>query len=162
MMIRLRKLFRDRRGTAVLELALVAPVLAVFVIGIADISTAFSRKLELEQAAQRAVEKIMQTTGEDTAEGTIKTEAVCQFNGVNEDGTCKTTPIDTDDVTVTYRLECDGVVTDYTLDCAEGETEARYIMAEVDAVYTPMFPIHFATSDDGKYHLRARAGVRVQ
>ena len=33
-------------------------------IGIVDMSNAFSRKLTLEQGAQRAIEKIMQTTQE--------------------------------------------------------------------------------------------------
>ena len=45
-----------------IELALVAPVLALMVIGIVDMSNAFSRKLALEQGAQRASRKIMQTT----------------------------------------------------------------------------------------------------
>ena len=60
------KLFRDARGAAVIEMALIAPVLALGVIGIVDISNAYSRKLALEQGAQRAVEKIMQTTSYTT------------------------------------------------------------------------------------------------
>src|SRR3982751_6612551 len=100
------RLARDDRGAAVIELALVAPVLALMVIGIVDLSNAFSSKLALEQGAQRAIEKIMQTTEDETVEGTLKTEAVCQVNGTNADGTCKTSPITTANVTVTYRLEC--------------------------------------------------------
>ena len=57
------RLLRDERGAAVIELALVAPVLALMVIGIVDISNAYSRKLALEQGAQRAIEKIMQHHG---------------------------------------------------------------------------------------------------
>jgi len=56
------KLFRNDRGAAIIELALVAPVLALMTIGIVDMSNAYSRKLGLEQGAQRAIEKIMQTT----------------------------------------------------------------------------------------------------
>ena len=48
----------------------------------------------------------MQTTEIDTVEGTLKTEAVCQVNGLAGDGTCNTSPITASDVTVTYRLEC--------------------------------------------------------
>ena len=65
------------------------------VVGIVDMSNAFSRKLALEQGAQRAIEKIMQTTADDTVEDTFKNEAVCQVNGTNADGTCKTSPITT-------------------------------------------------------------------
>ena len=54
----------------------------------------------------RAIERIMQTTANDTVEGTLKTEVVCQVNGTNTDGTCKTSPITTGNVTVNYRLEC--------------------------------------------------------
>jgi Flp pilus assembly protein TadG len=176
MTMRRFNLASDKRGAAIIELALVAPVLAVMTIGIVDMSNAFSRKLALEQGAQRAIEKIMQTTEVDTVEGTLKTEAVCQVNGTNTDGTCKTTPITTANVTVTYRLECtdgagaisaqtntDSTVFDsYT--CASGTTrEARYIEVNVTDKYTPMFPVHFASyNGDGTYHMSATAGMRTQ
>ena len=71
MMRFLRKLARNRSGTATIELALCAPILATMVIGVSDISIAYGKKLELEQAAQRAMEKVMQTTGEDTLEPSL-------------------------------------------------------------------------------------------
>lgn len=170
-----RRLAADDRGVAVLELALVAPVIALLIIGITDLSTAYSRKLALEQGAQRAIEKIMQTTDDTTVEATLKTEAVCQVNGTNADGTCKTSPITTANVTVTYRLECTlgGVTTTQTntdpvafdaLTCATSATEARYITVDVTDKYTPKFPIHFAGfySADGTYHMSASAGMRTQ
>ena len=92
-MARKIRLVADEAGAAVIELALVAPVLALMTIGVVDISNAYGRKLALEQGAQRAIEKVMQTTGSTTVETTLKTEAVCQVNGMNEDGTCKTSPI---------------------------------------------------------------------
>lgn len=166
----------DVRGAAVIELALIAPVLALTVIGIVDMSNAYSRKLALEQGAQRAIEKIMQTTGQTTVEGTLATEAVCQVNGVAADGTCNTSPITSSDVTVTYRLECtdsSGTVTVQTandattyngLSCSGVATEARYIQVALTDKYYPMFPIHFAsfTASDGSYHLGAVAGMRIK
>ena len=95
----------DERGAAVIELAMVAPMLALMTIGVVDLSNAYSRKLALEQGAQRAIEKVMQTTELDTVENTLKTEAVCQVNGM-ENGVCKMSPISANNVTVTYRLEC--------------------------------------------------------
>jgi Flp pilus assembly protein TadG len=157
----LKQLARDRSGSATIELALCAPFLAMMVIGVSDISMAYGKKLELEQAAQRAMEKVMQTTGETTPEDTIKTEAVCQYNGTDSDGVCLTSPITTDNVTVTYSLKCDGVVTNYSLDCAPSQLEIRYINATVTDNYTPMFDLHFGTESDGTYHLSGQAGVRV-
>src|SRR3954466_177740 len=93
------RLLKSERGAAVIELALVAPILALLTIGMVDLSNAYSRKLALEQGAQRAVEKIMQTTEDTTVEDTLTTEAVCQVNGMNVDGTCKTSPITSSNVT---------------------------------------------------------------
>ncbi len=142
----------DDRGAAVIELALLAPILALMTIGIIDVSQAFGRKLALEQAAQRAVEKVMQTTGNTTPEGTIKAEAASQA-GISQD-----------DVTVVYRLECNGTAeADFNTECDPAETEARYLMVTVAGSYTPMFPTHyFGSSADGIFHMSATAGVRTQ
>lgn len=102
----LKALHTAEDGAALIELAFVAPILAVLAAGVIDLSTAYSRKLALEQGAQRAIEKIMQTTDDDTVEGTLVAEAVCQVNGMKEDGTCNTTPITAANVTVTYKRTC--------------------------------------------------------
>ena len=157
------KLGREEGGAATIELALVAPFLATLCVGVADISIAYGKKLELEQGAQRAIEKVMQTTGEDSVEDAIKKEAVCQINGQNEDGTCAEGAIEADDVDVTYRLECNGSVqTSYDLECPTGQVETRYISVTVVDDYTPMFPIKFGVGADGNYNLSTTAGVRVK
>src|SRR3954451_15381387 len=164
------KLFRNDRGAAIIELALVAPVLALMTIGIVDMSNAYSRKLGLEQGAQRAIEKIMQTTQDETVDDTLKAEAVCQVNGTNTDGSCKTSPITTSNVTVAHRLECidsGGTVTvhtDPTVDCTTGQKQRTYISVTVTDNYAPMFPIHFArlNSSDHTYPLSETAGMRTQ
>jgi Flp pilus assembly protein TadG len=173
----LHKLCADAKGAAVVELALVAPVLALMVVGVVDMSNAFSRKLGLEQGAQRAIEKILQTTEDATVEATLSTEVICQVNGTNVDGTCKTSPLTASNVTVTYRLECKaagGAISAQTstdpvafdaLICAVGTvSEARYIQVAVTDKYTPMFPVHFGgfNTADGTYHLSATAGMRTQ
>lgn len=162
MIRRLARLAREESGAVIIELAMVAPILALMVVGVADISTAYGKKLELEQAAQRAIEKVAQTTGENTPEDEIKEEAMCQYNGTESDGDCETDGISADDVTVTYSLTCDGVAQAYTTDCAGTAVEVRYIEAAIEDIYEPMFPIRFGTESDGTYHLRGTAGVRVQ
>jgi Flp pilus assembly protein TadG len=171
-----RECVTNECGAAIVELAIVAPMLALLTIGVVDMSNAFSCKLALEQGAQRAIEKIMQTTGDDTVEGTLATEAVCQVNGTNADGTCKATRITKSNVTVSFRLEClnsAGTIsaqtsTDATafdaFTCGSGTVkQARYIQVAITDRYTPMFPIHFsAINGDGTYHISATAGMRTQ
>lgn len=151
MMVRkLFRLARDTRGAAIVEMAMVAPLIATMVVGVVDLSNAFGRKLKLEQASQRAIEKIMNTTADTTVEATLKSEAAEQA-GV---------PIS--NVTVNYRLECNGTVTSAT-DCAAGETASEWISVEVVDTYTPLFPLHLAgINADGTYHIKSTAGMRIQ
>jgi Flp pilus assembly protein TadG len=165
---KLRRLFQSEAGTAMLELAIAAPVLALLIVGISDISIAYGRKLEIEQAAQRAMEKVMQTTGADTPADTIKREACIQINGSLETtvngvttSTCAPGRISLANVTTQYTLTCNGVPKSYTADCTTGQIEVRYITATVTDTYTPMFPIDWGTGTDGVYQLSATAGVRV-
>jgi len=171
-----RKLGADEQGAAIIELALIAPIFALMAIGVVDMSNAYSRKLALEQGAQRAIEKIMQTTETNTVETTLTTEAVCQVNGLNADGTCKTSPITASNVTVTYRLECKdatgsivstSTTTDSTafdaLFCDPSQKEQRYLEVRLTDTYFPLFPIHFLSFDSGTngYPLSATAGMRT-
>jgi len=152
MMNTFSRLRSDTRGVAVIELALIAPVLAIMVVGIIDMSNGINRKLQLEQAAQRSLEMILQTTGNDTAEAAITAQVVQQAG------------VDAEDVVVERRLECDGtVVADVTAQCPPPQTEARYITVTVTDTYAPMFRLRFAGLDaDGTYHIGAKAGMRTQ
>ncbi|WP_309602359.1 pilus assembly protein [Sphingomonas sp.] len=161
-MKRLITLIRDQRGAAMIELAFVAPVIALMTVGVVDLSNGFGTKLRVEQAAQRSIEKVMQTTGVLTVENTIAAEAVCQYNGTNADGSCKTSPLTTANVTVTHRLECDNVVS-AAADCTGTQKESRWIQVVVATTYTPMFPLHFSGIDaNGKYNIQSTAGMRTQ
>lgn len=158
----IRTLAAEERGAAIIELAIVAPVLALMTIGVVDLSNGFSRKLQLEQGAQRAIEKVMQTTGVLSVENTIKNEVVCQVNGTNADGTCKTSPITTDNVTVTHRVECNGAL-EADGDCEDDQTESVWIKVEVWSEYKPLFPMKFSGVEaNGKYKIVSTSGMRTQ
>ena len=148
----IRALFGHERGSATIELALIAPVLGMMVVGMVDLSNAYGRKLQLEQATQRAVEKVMQTTLEDTVEAVIKGEAAAQAN------------IPVADVTVVYQLECNEVKqASYDDECPSGQRESRYILVTATAKYTPHFDLHFTgINADGTYHLSSTSGMRTQ
>lgn len=179
----LLKLLTDKGGAAVIEMALIAPVFALGVIGIVDMSNAYSRKLALEQGVQRAVEKIANTTEDASVETTLANEVKCQVNGFTTSSTtvngvttttttCNTSA--TQNITVTWRLDCgtgNGSTSQTTIvpatydtwvaNCAS--TKVGYVQVAVTDKYSPLFPIHFAsfTSSDSTYHIAATAGVRT-
>ena len=74
-MIRFARLARDDRGASIVELALVVPIMGSLLIGMVDLSRAYSHKLKLEQAAQRAIEKIQQYQTSTSTYGTLQSEA---------------------------------------------------------------------------------------
>ena len=55
--VSLSRLRNDKRGAAIIELGLAAPILATMLIGMVDLGRGYSMKLQLEQAAQRAIER---------------------------------------------------------------------------------------------------------
>ena len=179
------RLLADYRGAAVIEMALIAPVLALGVIGIVDVSNAYSRKLALEQGVQRAVEKIMNTTENASVESTLANEVKCQVNGsttatttsggvTTTTTTCNTSA--TQNISVSWRLDCTtsgttvstSTTNSATYDalvagCTSPSTKAGYVQVTVTDKYSPLFPIHFAAfnTSDSTYHIAATAGVRT-
>lgn len=158
LLARLRNLLRDSRGVAVIELALAAPVFLIMVAGVADLSSAYSRKLALEQAAQRSIEKIMQTSAETTPDQVLLAEAIAQAGG----------GLTADDVAIRYSLYCFGNdggsrQLDYNAECDEGQSSAHYLEVQVSDEYDPILPIHFGpTTADGKMPVNATAGMRIE
>lgn len=159
----LGKLKRDQRGATIIELALAAPFLAAMVIGMSDLSRGYSEKLEIEQVAQRAIEKAMQgMQGDDSTDifKTLRSEAAAAA-GVPESA-----------VTVRYWLECNGVSQntspssmekDYEKVCPSGQVYARYLNVRIAKSYSPMFSTKWAGANaDGTYTLIGEAGLRVQ
>ena len=75
-MTRNRKpLAQDESGASIIEMALLLPFLASMVVGVADISRAYSAKLKLEQAAYRSIEKVQQYRDTSSTFSTISAEA---------------------------------------------------------------------------------------
>ncbi|QNN64101.1 pilus assembly protein [Sphingomonas rhizophila] len=95
-MSRFRNLLRDDRGASIIELAFVAPIFATMLVGMTDLSRGFSAKLQLTQAAQRSIEKVMQTSFQTGAVDTLKAEAASAAG------------VDASAVTIDYWLQCNG------------------------------------------------------
>ena len=146
-----RNLRRDQRGIAIIEMALVAPILALVVVGMVDVSNGYSKKLQLEQAAQRTIERAQQTVISSTMGETLKAE------GAEAAG------VDPSKVKVEWWLECSGLrANDYDAPCARGETPARYLNVSIEDDYKPVFALGFAGATNGVYAITGKAGVRTQ
>lgn len=151
MMKLFRRIAKDERGLAIIEMAMVAPVLAVIVVGMIDISNGYSKKLQLEQAAQRTIERAQQNVISSTMRDTLKAEAA------------EAAGVDPNQVTVDSWLECGGSrALDYDMVCPEGEPYARYLNVSIQDSYKPIFALRFAGAKDGVYVITGNAGVRTQ
>ena len=152
-----RNLLRDAAGSTVVEMAMVAPFLALMLVGMVDLSRAYGSKLALEQAAQRTIEKVAQgqiaESDADDFKAALKTEAATAA-GVAESA-----------VTPDVWLECEGARKDFnTGACDADESFARYASVDITKKYTPLFSVKkFAGANaDGTYTIRGEAGVRLQ
>ena len=154
-MVSLIRLIRDQRGTSVIELAIAAPILSVFLIGMVDLSRAYSAKLQVEQAAQRTIEKVQRngfTLGDQTS---LQTEA-------------ETAAGTGSSATVVATLECTssgGTVTvkAYNQTCTgSGDTFARYLRVQITKPYSPFFRMRFGVAANANYTLHGNAALRVQ
>jgi len=145
-------LARHEQGAAVIELALAMPFLALLVIGMVQLSNGYSTKLQVEQVAQRVVEK-WQGSGFDTTQtATYQSEAAAAAG------------IATSAVTVDYWLECNGTrQASYSSTCSSGQTYARYASIDIQKSYTPMFSLTaFSGASGDSYTIHGRAGLRFQ
>lgn len=159
MSCRIHRLARDENGAALIEMALLLPVMSTLIIGVADISRAYSQKLLLEQAAYRAIEKVQQYQATESTYNTLKNEVVAAANAAGF------TDVTTSNVTIDYWLECNGTrQSSYDTTCSSGQAYARWVTVDVTHNFTPMFASSKwpGSNSDGTYTLHGRAGLRTQ
>ena len=152
-------LAQDERGASIIEMAMAMPVLASLLIGMVDISRAYSAKLQLEQAANRAIEKVQQYQASESTYTTLQTEAgdaarAAGFSNVADS-----------DVVIDYWLECNGTrAANYDSNCSSGQTYARWVTVDIPGTFTPMFSSRRwpGANTDGSFTLHGKAGLRTQ
>lgn len=170
----LSRLARDARGTSVIELAVIAPLMTLVTMGIVDLSNGYLRRLELTQAVDRTIAKIAARNFEIP-----KDAAGPDFSAYKADAAAAA-GVEQAAVTVVAWLECDGVEQDDfegtcpKKDSAGCEAEspppeadcwpilARYIQVRIDAPFKPMFGAVISPRADGTVPLYAEAAVRIQ
>jgi hypothetical protein len=171
----LSSLRTDERGTSVIELAIVAPVLAFLTMGIVDLSTGYGRRMEITEAVNRTIEKVAAKNFEVPG-----TAVAPDFTYIKNDA-AEAAGVDPDAVTVTRWLECDGEEQDdfngtCPMDPTRSECQvespdpalgcapviARYLQVRIDTSFKPSFATILAPRPDGTYPLFAEAAVRIQ
>ncbi len=146
------QLRRDHRGTAVMELALVAPIFATMLIGMVDIGRGYSMKLRLEQAAQRSIEKVMNGQADRSSAAALKSEAAT------------VAAVPESDVTVDFWLECDNArQSSYDSVCSTSAVSRRYLTVQINKTFTPMFSAKWlGANSNGTFTVIGKTGVRTQ
>lgn len=163
MKLEILKLRDCERGASVIEMALVSPFLAALILGTVDLSRAYSDRLQLEQAAQRTVEKVEQQ----------RTVATDYSSLANEAATAAGITATSSNPSVNQWLECssDGGATwtsqganSISSQCPNGtDIPARYVTIQIRKNFTPIVRTQYlGTNADGTYTLTAQAGIRVQ
>jgi Flp pilus assembly protein TadG len=157
---RLRPLLRREDGTAVLELGLAIPVVFVLLLGMIDLARGYSIKLQLEQVAQRSVEKVMNGMADRTQLAAIKAEAATAA-GVAQSA-----------VTTNAWLECSSGTgtptyynypTDDDQPCPNGQTSRRYLKVTIVKTFSPIFSFQWSGANaDGTYTITGANAVRTQ
>ena len=158
-MMSITRLARDDRGASIVELALVAPILASLLIGMVDLSRAYSHKLLLEQAAQRSIEKVQQYQASSSTADLLKAETVA---AAKDAGFASTTVAD---VTVDFWLECNGTrAADYNTVCPDGQTYGRWVSIDLQGTFSPMFRSRRwpGANTNGTFTLHGKSGMRTQ
>ena len=152
------------RGAAVIELALAAPFLAALVIGMTDLARGYSTKLQIEQAAQRTVEKIEQQKSVATSyNSTLSTEATSAMTDAGYSSGNTITP--------DSWLECSSNGTSWTRQsdfngsCPNAtDISARYVSVRISRSFTPMFRSRHwpGANSSGSFTVSGYAEVRIQ
>jgi Flp pilus assembly protein TadG len=168
MRIALSRLAREQRGAAIIELAFAAPFLAALVIGMTDLARGYSTKLQIEQAAQRTVERIEQQKSVSTTSynSTLTAEATSAMADAGF-----TSGSGNQQITADSWLECSSNGTtwtrqpDFSGDCPNAsDITARYISVRISRDFSPMFRSRHwpGATSSGNFRVSGFAEVRIQ
>jgi len=164
-MRKIASLYSDEGGASIIEMALILPVFTTMLLGMVDISRAYSAELQLEQSGYRAIEKVQQYQATEDTYTTLKNEAVSAANAAGF------TDVTTSNVTVDYWPECDGVRqgngtpgNGYDTTCSTGQRYGRWVNVSLTHKFKPLFASNIwpGSNSDGTYTLHASAGLRTQ
>ena len=121
-----RSVSRDERGVTFVEFGFLAPILAVLVAGIVDLSMGLSHRFSLQQAVNRSLEVVQANRPQMSSD-----ESDVDYTYLATE-TATAAGVPASKVTLTKWCECDGVKqSSYTGSCTDGAELARYVQIRV-------------------------------
>lgn len=125
-MMRLAALLGRRDGAAATEIALLFPVVATILLGAVDVANGFAARLEAEQAAQRAIERVLVPGATTPDFAALAAEARTAYGKPVISAVAESW------------LECNGVrQSTYDMICPAGQPYGRYVSVVLRAEYLP-------------------------
>lgn len=147
------RIARNERGNAFVELGFLLPIFSALLVGMVDVSRAYSEKLRLTQAVQRSIEWAQVREFSATDVNTLKSNAAAHAG------------VTTSAVTVDYWLECNSArQASYDGTCTQDQTMGRFVNVQISKAFTPTFTSSHlpGVNSSGHMTLSSSAGVRVQ
>lgn len=147
----IRRLFTCERGNSFIELAFIAPLLVMLLLGMVDISRAVSAKMQVVQLSQRSIERVQRSGFVYANLPTLEAE----IEVAGGTGTA---------ATASAWLECGSSTTklSFTSTCSTGQPYARFVAISVTRPFTPIFVPGYFLSSGGTVTLEGSSGVRIQ
>ena len=121
-------LWRDTRGTAVIEAALVLPILCLLTVGAFDVSRMVARNTELRSALAESAAIALAHAPEDQAQIDAIEDIVEASAGLADDQVAMASK---------YRCDSAAALVDAETACASGSTVSRYLEITLSDTYTP-------------------------
>ena len=122
----LTRLRDDRRGTMVIETAIVTPVLVLLSLGSYQVSMMVARQSELDSAAAEGAAIALASPPDTTAKMTALHDVLVASTG-----------IPSGDVQVTAAYRCNAATAYVTAACSSGQVSANYVKIYLTTTYTP-------------------------
>jgi Flp pilus assembly protein TadG len=123
------RLTSQERGTSIIEMGAIVPLICFLIVGVIDLSMGYSHRLGLEAAAERTLANGI-SKGQDVTSKNfdyLKAEAATAA-GVSQNN-----------VILDFWLECNGArKTNYTDVCAANEQFARYLSIKITDTFHPI------------------------
>jgi Flp pilus assembly protein TadG len=148
----IRRLLKCEGGNSMIEMAFALPVFVALLIGMVDMSRAFSMKLQLVQVAQRTIERVQRDSFDYNDIATLDAEAEAAAGSGAQ-------------ATVTAWLECGSSTTKlaFSGSCSGNQAYARFVNISITRGYTPVFGTQFFPgASNGSVPIDGNAGVRIQ
>lgn len=148
----IQELRDSNSGAAAIETAIVAPFLAVVMMGTVDIAQYGAAKLEVQQAINRGLEMAMMG-GPDTSTTAIQSDVATEAG------------VATANVNVTQTQTCNGASATWGSSCSSGQELRKFITITVTQNFRPSFVMGvLADRVDGsnRINISATGVIRVQ